>query len=155
MRSFHFFISLSILSLFIWSCGSKSQDTALSQKDGKYIYSIQDTFPSGKTKHLIRFLVSDTTQAIETYYHESGKKFMEGPLLHMQRNGEWTAWDENGAMMTQGHYKMGIDDGYKVVYYPNGKIRYEGQYQDSVPFGKWTFYNAAGEVIKIKNYSAK
>ena len=46
----------------------------------------------------------------------------------------------------------GIKQGYTVVKYPNGAIRYRGEYKDDKIVGLWTTYDPKGKIISEKDY---
>jgi antitoxin component YwqK of YwqJK toxin-antitoxin module len=39
-----------------------------------------------------------------------------------------------------------------VTFFPNGKIRYVGEYKDDEKSGNWKFYDEAGLLISEENY---
>ena len=41
---------------------------------------------------------------------------------------------------------------YAKVYFPNGKMRYEGQYANNKEIGVWKFYNEDGKLKEEKDF---
>ena len=49
-------------------------------------------------------------------------------------------------------YSAGNKNGPSITFYPNGKIRYVGEYTNDDKSGEWKFYDEAGNVVKTENY---
>ena len=43
--------------------------------------------------------------------------------------------------------------GKKQLYYPNGKLKEDGQYHLNIKIGKWTYFNKNGETLKTVEYN--
>jgi len=104
---------------------------------------------------VIQYNTEDTTYAFKTYYYRNGQKYMAGELHNGMRNGEWSAWDKSGRLLTTGHYSEGLEDGLKTVYYENGNKRYEGQMKEDERIGVWKFWNEQDSLIKQIDYSER
>lgn len=88
---------------------------------------------------------------VSYFYHNQALKmkgFMEGGV----RKGKWIAYDEEGNMLSQGHYKDGFEDGMYTVWYPSGVKRYEGIFKSGKRLGIWSFWDAEGNLVKEIEY---
>lgn len=114
---------------------------------------VKETYKDGSPK-LVHYVVDETPVKEERFY-DSGTKEMEGDLNSSgQRDGLWTAWYKNGALWSEGEFKNDARHGYSKVYWPNGKLRYEGRYNEGKQIGSWTFYNEQGVVEKEVNFDS-
>jgi len=90
---------------------------------------------------------------IHQEYYPSGKLKISGKLDKQGlKKGIWTAYFENGQKMSESNYKNGVNNGYSIVWYPNGNVRYFGDYFEGEKKGEWTFYNEDGKVINTEKY---
>ena len=88
----------------------------------------------------------------ETYY-PNGKLQMRGKLNNDgQKNGVWISYFENGQKNSESNFKDGINNGYSMVWFPNGNVRYFGDYLNGKRSGTWTYYNEKGKVVKSESY---
>jgi len=86
-------------------------------------------------------------------YYPNDQVKMEGALNEEgKRMGKWTAYFENGQKMSESMYNNGQNHGYSMVWYPNGNVRYFGDYKAGKKTGEWTFYKESGEVLKLEEY---
>lgn len=69
-----------------------------------------------------------------------------------KRDGKWVYYSEKGTELSFTIYENGLKQGYTVVKYPNGAIRYRGEYKDDKIVGLWTTYDPKGKVISEKDY---
>jgi len=69
-----------------------------------------------------------------------------------QRHGIWYAYYEHGPKWSELTYNNGIKEGESVVYYPNAKVHYKGQYKNDVKVGTWIFYKEDGSLESEKEY---
>ena len=79
---------------------------------------------------------------IEGYYNENGEK-----------TGKWVSYFENGKKNSEANFSKGISHGYSMVWYPNGSVRYFGDYNKGEKVRKWVFYDETGSMAKEKDYS--
>lgn len=88
---------------------------------------------------------------IEKY--PNGQVKMEGMLNKQnERNGLWISYYENGVKWSESYYEHGLLNGHSVTFFPNGKIRYVGEYINDEKVGEWKFYDEAGELSKTENF---
>ena len=86
-------------------------------------------------------------------YYPNGNLQMKGKLNNDGlKEGIWTSYFENGQKNSESNFKNGINNGYSMVWYPSGNVRYFGDYLNGSKTGTWTFYNEKGEVVKTESY---
>ena len=68
------------------------------------------------------------------------------------RTGLWVSYYDDGSKWSESYYIEGRRDGHSLTFYPNGQIRYRGEYKMEEKIGTWTFYTETGEVSKEENY---
>ncbi|MFT4600005.1 MAG: antitoxin component YwqK of YwqJK toxin-antitoxin module [Arenicella sp.] len=76
-----------------------------------------------------------------------GKNNAEG-----NRNGLWISYYDNGIKWSESYYDNGIRDGHSLTFFPNGGIRYIGEYKNDIKIGLWKFYDEAGELVKEEQF---
>lgn len=133
------FISICFLSIFT-NCGNKDGETATSTTDSTKITGNKN----GPNK------LSDKDYQ---EYYESGALKVEGDLDDADaRNGLWLSYYENGSKWSESMYVHGKKNGHSVTFFPNGKIRYIGEYKDDEKSGNWRFFDEAGLLVSEENY---
>ena len=68
------------------------------------------------------------------------------------RDGRWFFYAENGTELSMTEYSHGKKNGASWVRYPNGMMRYFGEYQDNVQVGEWVTYDEKGNVAATKDF---
>lgn len=71
------------------------------------------------------------------------------------RNGRWFFYDEKGNELSMTEYVNGKKHGFIFVRYPNGAMRYTGEFNMDVESGLWKFYKEDGTVFSEKDYGNK
>lgn len=85
--------------------------------------------------------------------YEDGSLKIEGDFdADGQRQGIWVSYYESGIKWSESHYSHGAREGHSITFYPNGKVRYVGEYKDDQKIGKWTFYTEAGDLDQEIEY---
>jgi hypothetical protein len=69
-----------------------------------------------------------------------------------QRNGRWLFYAENGVEMSMTEFSEDKKQGFTFVRYPNGQMRYTGEYADNKEIGVWRFYKEDGTLDKEISY---
>ena len=120
-----------LIGLLVWSCNESEVDTEVKEKSQPEIKAngaYKDYYPNGQIK-------------------------IEGQLNNdKKKEGTWTSYFENGKKNSESVFKNGVNNGYSMVWYPNGNVHYFGDYTDGKRSGKWTFYDESGVVVKTKSY---
>lgn len=94
---------------------------------------------------------------IYTEYYPGRKavKFKGPQDDESKRNGRWFFYDEKGNEMSMTEYVNGKKHGFIFVRYPNGSMRYTGEFNMDVESGLWRFYKEDGTIISEKDYGNK
>ena len=122
MRQFLVFLLFAIVCIVTYSCDSEKNDSQeaikkeelVEVKNGKYT----EWYPGKKQ---IKF---------EGMVDKKGK-----------RDGKWSFYSEQGTELSFTFYEHGIKEGFTVVKYPNGVMRYRGEYKNDEIVGVWTTYD--------------
>jgi antitoxin component YwqK of YwqJK toxin-antitoxin module len=87
---------------------------------------------------------------------------MRGKYRRGHQNGEWIYYFETGGINRIQNFKNGKLIGRSLTYYPNSNLQSECNYKivsedrkgklQSVPDGKWIFYDKNGKEINRMNY---
>lgn len=86
-------------------------------------------------------------------YHPNGGIKMIGIYSEtLQREGLWISYYDNGIKWSESYYTNGKQDGHSLTFYPNGKVRYIGEYKNDEKTGTWTFYDDSGNITKEEKY---
>ena len=119
-----------------------------------------------KTEHKINVTTKNikksTTTVIENNIEKPGEfieKYSNGNIKtegwfnqDTKRDNVWYSYYETGIKWSEQSFKNGLKEGHSIVYYPNGKIHYSGQYANDKKTGHWIFYNEQGEITKEEDY---
>ena len=134
MKTIYIFI---FSTLCLISCNSKQSTVEKSE---------ETTIPNQQTTSKENPASSDPNKYKE--YHDNGTLSIEGQFDENKlRHGLWTSYYENGIKWSEMYYIHGKKHGHSLAFYPNGKPRYIGEYQNDKKYGEWTFYNDKGEKI--------
>jgi len=153
------FYTLFILIFFVASCKNNESNktdlpeietgTPLEETENILIDSEQITEPNTNTTSTI---VATSTKDYQEFY-ETGELKIEGDYDNdEERNGVWVSYYDNGTKWSESNYSHGLRSGHSITFYPNGNIRYVGEYKADKQFGKWTFYDEEGNLVKEESY---
>jgi antitoxin component YwqK of YwqJK toxin-antitoxin module len=94
---------------------------------------------------------------IYTEYYPGRKavKFKGPQDDESKRNGRWFFYDERGNELSMTEYVNGKKHGFIFVRYPNGSMRYTGEFNMDVESGLWKFYKEDGTLLSEKDYGNK
>lgn len=98
---------------------------------------------------------SEKSVATKKYleYHEDGSLKIKGMNNENGlRHGVWSAFYPDGTKWSESHYINGAKEGHSVTFYPNGNIRYIGEYKNDKQTGEWSFYNEEGKQTDQKKF---
>jgi uncharacterized protein len=73
-----------------------------------------------------------------TEYSITGEIISQGQYSDGEKNGEWKY--KSGDNIEEGKYIMGLKDGPWKSYYPDGKLRFKGNFSQGNPDGVQTYY---------------
>ncbi len=82
----------------------------------------------------------------------TGDNTEEGTYLLGLRDGLWRSWYPNGKLRFRGEFMQGNPDGKHVFYYESGRTKEEGFYKNGLRTRSWKKYNEDGEVVLTINY---
>lgn len=83
---------------------------------------------------------------------KSGDNTEKGTYLIGLRDGEWTATYPNGKIRFRGEYRQGNPEGHHVLYYDTGRIKEDRYYRNGMRTRTWKKYDENGEVILTVTY---
>lgn len=140
MKPIIFLFSCSIL--FLASCNNRSSGD-VNGADG-------DSTQNGSNTQATDF---DVIHKDYEEFYEGGALKIEGDFDENQkRNGLWISYYEDGTKWSESFYVHGLKDGHSVTFYPNGSVRYVGEYKDDIQTGNWRFFDESGELAREENY---
>ena len=64
------------------------------------------------------------------------------------RDGKWVLLAPNGTELSYTFFEKGKREGYSFVKYPNGIMRYHGEYLHDKQVGVWKEYDEKGKLVK-------
>ena len=86
-------------------------------------------------------------------YHPNGQLKIDGQYdKNSQRTGLWISYYENGEKWSESYYVEGVQDGHSLTFFPNGQVRFVGEYKAGERIGEWRFYDESGELVKTENF---
>lgn len=137
---------LILAFFFITACTrSSDQNTGLSAHDSTATQSSIDTSAFIDEESLIHMDYEE--------FYESGALKIEGNFDDINaRNGLWISYYEDGKKWSESFYIHGKKEGHSLTFFPNGKIRYVGEYKNDEKTGLWRFYNESGDLEKEETY---
>ncbi len=81
-----------------------------------------------------------------------GTRGGEGMIQDGRRDGTWTKYFPNGALLQKQTYKDGFLDGPWLTFYVTGQLRSEKTYKGGKLEGPWLNYSVKGELVSVINY---
>ena len=109
----------------------------------------ETTLPITDKKDLV---VIEGNLFTEYYPGKKDIKFQGTQDEEGKRHGKWLFFSEDGEELSMTMYSHGKKHGHSIVKYPNGTIRYTGEYADDQPVGIWKTYSTSGEMTNQKDY---
>ena len=64
-------------------------------------------------------------------------------------------FNPEGKVMSSSSYDHGKKTGVWLVNFPNGQLRYTGEYRNDLQFGVWVFYSITGKKVLEITYNDK
>jgi len=81
-------------------------------------------------------------------YHENGVIEKKGLSIDGKRHGTWESFYQNGYKWSLVNYRNGLKWGETMTFYPNGMMKWQGQYANDERVGLWIFYDTTGVILK-------
>ncbi len=88
----------------------------------------------------------------EYYPGKKAIKFQGAQDDEARRHGRWLFFSEEGVELSMTMYEHGKKHGHSIVKYPNGKLRYTGEYANDKQIGIWKTYDTNGKLGEEKDY---
>jgi len=141
----YFFIP--VIALLVFSCGQSSTKKITDFGPG-------NEQPAPDTTHASLNGTNTGVKPGEYFeYYPSGKLKMKGFYNEqVNRDGLWISYYEEGSKWSESYYVDGKRDGHSLTFFPNGEIRYIGEYKNDEKKGSWKFYNEQGALIREEKY---
>jgi len=138
MKLLYYFIIFSAIFIFE-SCSSDKQN----QK--------KESISTNNEEALI-----ELKNGIYTEYYPGRKKIkIQGAQNNdKQREGKWVFFSETGLELSITYYENGKRTGHSILKYPNGALRYVGEYENDQMIGIWKFYDEKGNLTQEKDYGS-
>ncbi|UKN00901.1 hypothetical protein K6119_14290 [Paracrocinitomix mangrovi] len=96
---------------------------------------------------------SEVPKDVYQEFHPNGQLSIEGKLNENgNREGLWVSYYDNGTKWSESYYSDGIKEGHSLTFFPNGKVRYVGEYKADKKTGLWKFYDEEGNLSKEENF---
>ncbi len=116
----------------------------------------------GSTAALAQAVHPDELEQREGLYYEKGSDTpysgkvedpgqMVGQVEDGQRTGQWKGWHENGRQAWVSEYEEGRTRRH-AMWYPNGQMRFEGNYGESGPDGLHVSWREDGQKVSERSY---
>lgn len=139
-----YFLMICITLLGACSNNSKTPTTPNISED-----SLNYTTDAPKT--IDNTPVENPAEHIE--YHPNGQVKIKGRMNKAgERHGLWVSYYDNGTKWSESYYVDGERDGHSLTFYPNGRVRYIGEYKNDIKVGNWKFYDEEGNLTKEENF---
>lgn len=90
----------------------------------------------------------------EYYPGKKAIKFQGPQDPEGNRHGAWLFFSEEGLELSMTVYQHGKKHGHTIVKYPNGMIRYTGEYYDDKQVGVWKTYSITGELTSERDFGS-
>ncbi|MFN8242051.1 MAG: hypothetical protein U0X39_15030 [Bacteroidales bacterium] len=85
-----------------------------------------------------------------TEFSRNGSRIATGQYSDGERNGEWKF--STSGLTEEGKYILGLKDGTWKSYYPDGRLRYKGNWVQGNPDGSHFYYHENGKVKEERIY---
>lgn len=90
---------------------------------------VQEHYANGQLKRA-GGQVDNLNHGLWTWYHENGRKQMEGRFEHGKRVGAWVTYEANGDTLTKAHYVADRLNGIYIEYGPGNAPQRRLTYRD-------------------------
>ena len=86
------------------------------------------------------------------FFHSNGKEESKGSFIEGSRSGEWTFYDDQGAIKSRGLFENNRENGPFVFFHSNGKEESKGLHKNGLKIGIWKHFNPQGKFIFNTKY---
>jgi antitoxin component YwqK of YwqJK toxin-antitoxin module len=88
----------------------------------------------------------------EYYPGKNQIKFQGEHDDEQRRHNKWSFYSEEGKELSITFFDHGLREGHSIVKYPNGALRYVGEYHKDKQVGVWKIYDESGKITQEKDY---
>lgn len=119
-------------------------------EQGEFIFYADEP---GKVIIATRNFSQGNGNAYTVFYDGKGKKMTEGNFLNKKKEGKWITYHQGGKnIMSEEYYVNGELHGLKKVFYPDGKMSEEINYQNGIQNGYSYQYAENGVKLREEFY---
>lgn len=136
------------LSLGLLSCKTEETETPVTTEKT----NVEISESTNPVTDKVDLVVVEGNVFTEYYPGKKDIKFQGTQDEEGRRHGKWLFFSEEGEELSMTMYMNGKKHGHSIVKYPNGGIRYTGEYIDDQPVGIWKTYATNGEMTNKKDY---
>ncbi len=118
-------------------------------KNGKEDGTIIEYDEYGKT-----ILTGSYTDGLKQgeWFIDYGLQTEKGNYVNDEKQGVWQYFYQNGKLYFEGKFNQGFADGEHVFYYKNGKIKEKQFYSMGIKQRTWEYYDYYGSLIKTRTW---
>lgn len=153
----HYLYTAILSSFILFGCGDIAND---STSEDIIQESVNDSItPIIESETTIQDVIDPINSVVSTpkkdyqEFHETGELKIEGNFdENEERHGLWVSYYEGGIKWSESNYSHGKRLGHSITFFPNGRVRYVGEYADDKQIGHWTFYNEEGDVVNEEDH---
>jgi len=87
------------------------------------------------------------------FNHMNGSSFFESNYKFYKLNGPYTVTNADGSKASTTYYKNAKADSIYTAWYPSGKIRVQGKYNNGEKTGAWKYYYFNGKPYETEHYT--
>jgi antitoxin component YwqK of YwqJK toxin-antitoxin module len=113
----------ALVALTFFSCGNSPENTAETTSEQEEVVDV-------------------------VTYHENGVVEKKGMSIGGKRHGTWESFYPTGYKWSIVNYRKGLKWGETMNFYPNGMMKWQGQYANDERVGLWIFYDTTGVILK-------
>lgn len=139
------YLTLIVLAMLLFSCSDEEKF------DGYTEHGKKEEKP---TEVVNKASLVEIENGTYIEYYEDGKtiKFKGPQDEELKRHGKWSYYGLDGKELSTTMYSHGQKHGHSIVKYPNGTLRYVGEYHFDNQIGIWKSYDKEGKLIEEKDY---
>jgi len=133
-------LALSAAAVFVVGCGGGEWPPKNAKEE------VVETHPDGSKKKVIRYAGQKTNLVSEVFYFPDGKTQSAKNFKKGKPDGAQTVYNLGGIMIQETNYADSVRHGTDKLWYDDGQLKSEGQYENGEPVGKFVSYFQDGKV---------
>ncbi|MCB0479796.1 MAG: hypothetical protein KDC83_00100 [Flavobacteriales bacterium] len=143
MKIVQYTTSFFLLGFLIISCSEE-----LTKK-------VETEYSNGKPERVLFINASGITLK-EQQFFDNGQLRIEGKYdKEGRRTNMWISCFDDGTLWSECEYLKDQKHGVNRAYYPNGKLRFEGHWENDEQVGTWNTYDESGTLLDSKVFPEK